>query len=105
MLFELVRAHRRVLHLQQLPVSLFADELAVLLQPGQVGDPLPDLLVGRRDAEPRGLGERGLLLDHLLDDALVDAELLEQSLVDVAAVGGAVRLHLLLVGAPEAGRR
>ena len=49
----------------------------------------------------RGLGQRRLFLDHLLQDPLVDAELLQQPLVDVAAVGAAVGLHLLLVDAPE----
>ena len=47
------------------------------------------------------LGQRRLLLDQLLDDALVDAQLLEQPVVDVAAVGAAVGLHLLLVDAAE----
>ena len=39
-----------------------------------------------RDAETLGLGERGALVDHLLQDLLVDAELLQQLLVHVAAV-------------------
>ena len=50
-----------------------------------------------------GLGERGLLVHHLLEDLLVDAELLQHLLVHVAAVGAAVRLQLRLVGAPELG--
>ena len=53
------------------------------------------------DAEPLGFGERGALVDHLLQDLLLDAELLEQLVVHVAAVRGAVRLQLRLVGPPE----
>ena len=54
-----------------------------------------------RDAEPLGFGERRALVDHLLQDLLLDAELLQQLLVHVAAVGGAVRLQLRLIGAAE----
>ena len=50
-----------------------------------------------------GLGQRRLLLDHLLDDALVDAELFQQPVVDVGAVRLPVLLHLLLVDAAELG--
>ena len=46
-------------------------------------------------------GQRRFLFDHLLHDALVDAELLEQLLVHVAAIGVAIRLHLLLVDPAE----
>ena len=58
-------------------------------------------LVAHRDAEPLGFGERGALVDHLLQDLLLDAELLEQLLAHVAAVRGAVRLQLRLIGAAE----
>ena len=111
LVFELVGAHRRHLHAQDLPVALVADELAVLLEGRERQDALAHFGVARRDPEPRGFGGRGLLLDHLLDDALVDAELLQQLLVDVGAVRLPVGAHLLFVDAPElrdgdlAGRR
>ena len=58
-------------------------------------------LVADLDAEPLGFGERGALVDHLLQDLLLDAELLEQLVAHVAAVRGAVGLQLSLVGAAE----
>ena len=45
---------------------------------GDREDLLRDLLVADRDAEPLGFGERGLLVDHLLQDLLLDAELPQQ---------------------------
>ena len=51
-----------------------------------------------------GLGERGLFLDHLLDDALVDAELPQHFFVETGAVGLPVLLDLLLVDPPESRR-
>ena len=94
---ELGRRHRRPLHAQQLLVALLADELAVLLERRNREDALAHFLVAHRDAEPLGFGERGVLVDHLLQDLLLDAELLQQLLAHVAAVGGAVRLQLRLV--------
>ena len=100
---ELAGIDRRVLHLQQLPVALVADELAVLLERRQREDPRAHFGVARGDAQAPRLGQRRLLFDQLLHDALVDAELLEQALVHAAAVGVAIRLHLLLVDAAEPG--
>ena len=59
--------------------------------------------LGVADREPLALrfGQRRFLFDQLLHDPLVDAELLEQLLVHAAAVGVAIRLHLLLVDAAE----
>ena len=48
-----------------------------------------------------GLGERRFLFNQPLQDPLIDAQLLQQALVHVAAIGVAVRLHLLQVHAPE----
>ena len=59
--------------LQHLPVARLADEMAVLLERRQRLDARRDFLIAGVDAEPLGLGERGFLLDHLLEDALVDA--------------------------------
>ena len=57
------------------------------------------------DAEPFGFGERGALVDHLLQDLLLDAELLEQLVVHLAAVRRAVGLQLSLIDAAEVGAR
>ena len=100
---ELGGVQRRPLHAQQLLIARFADEAAVLLERRHREDALPHFLVADRDAEPLGFGERGVLVDHLLQDLLVDAELLEQLLAHVAAVGRAIRLQLRLVGAAEIG--
>ena len=74
---------------------------AVLLERRHREDPLPHFLVAHRDAEALGFGQRGALVDHLLQDLLVDAELLQQLLAHVAAVRRAVRLQLRLIGAAE----
>ncbi len=101
LVLEVGGTHRRILHLQDLPVARVPDELTVLLERRQRENALANFGVAGADPEPVGLGERRLFLDHLLDDALIDAELLEQPFVDVAAVLLAVRLHLLLVDPPE----
>ncbi len=92
--FELGLRHRRPLAAEQLLVPLLADELAVFLQPRNREDLLRELLVADADALALGLGQRRLLVDHLLQDLLVDAELPQQLVVDVAAVRRLVRLHL-----------
>ena len=66
-------------------------------------DVLAHLRVAHRDAEPLGLGERGLLVNHLLQDLLVDAQLLQQLLVHVRAVRATIHLDLRLIG--RAGNR
>ena len=91
----------RIRHLQQLPVSRVADELTVLLERRKGEDPRAHFLVARRDPETVRLCQRRLFIDQLLQDATIDSHLLEQTIVDVAAVGPAVGLHLLLVDAPE----
>ena len=64
---------------------------------GNREDLLRELLVADADALALGLGERGLLVDHLLQDLLVDAELPQQLLVDAAAVLLLVGLDLVLI--------
>ena len=76
---------------QQLLVALLADEAAVFLQRGNGEDLLRELFVAHADALALGLDQRGLFVDHLLEDLLIDAELPHQLLVDAAAI-------LLLVG-------
>ncbi len=102
LLFEFIGPQRRVLDREHLPIPLFADEPSVFLQGGERGDALPDLLIGRRDPQPRGFRECRLFLEHLLDDALVDPELLQHPFVDIGPVGAPIGLHLLLVDATEA---
>ena len=48
-----------------------------------------------------GFDQRGLLVDHLLQDLLIDAELPQQLVVEAAAVRGPVRLHLRVVALLE----
>src|SRR5262249_37158355 len=52
-------------------------------------------------AETIGFGQRGALVDHLLQDLLIDPELLQQPFIHVAAVRGAVRLQLRLIRSTE----
>ncbi len=85
-LLELRLRHRRALAAEQLLVARLADEPAVLLQAGNREDLLRQLLVADADALALRLGQRRLLVDHLLQDLLLDAELPQQLLVDVAAV-------------------
>ncbi len=101
--FELTGIDRRVLHLEQLAIALVADEVPVLLEGRQRENARAHLGVARGDALAPRFGERRLFLDELLHDPLIDAELLEQALVHAAAVGVAIRLHLLLVDAAETG--
>ena len=86
---------------EQLLVALLADETAVFLQRGNREDLLRELFVADADALALGLGQRGLLVDHLLEDLLIDAELPQQLLVDAAAVLLLVRLDLALVASLE----
>ena len=58
---------------------------AVLLEAGIAKMRCAHFLVADRDAEALGLGERGALVDHLLEDLLLDAELLQQLLVRCCA--------------------
>ena len=101
LLLEFIGAQRRIGHLQHLPVARVADEVAVLLEVGKRQNAFAHFLVARADAETFGLGQRGLFLDHLLDDSLVDSELLQQLFVHVAAELAAILLHLLQIRAPE----
>ena len=101
---ELALGHRRVLAPQQLLVALLADEPAVFLQPGNREDLLRQLLVADADALALGFGQRGLLVDHLLQDLLVDAELPQQLLVDAAAELLLVGLDLRLIAPLEVAR-
>ena len=101
--FELTGIDRRVLHLQQLAIALVADEVSVLLERRQRENARAHFSVARGDALAPRFGQRRLFFDELLNDPLIDAELLEQALVHAAAVGVAIRLHLLLVDAAEAG--
>jgi len=100
---ELRGDQRRPLHAQQLLIPRFADEAAVLLERRHREDPLPHFLVAHLDPDPFGFGERGALVDHLLQNLLLDAELLQQLIAHVVAVGRAVGLQLSLIGAPEIG--
>ena len=105
-LLEVDLGHRRALLAEQLLVTRLADEAAVFLQPRNREDLLRELLVADADALALGLGQRRLLVDHLLQDLLVDAELAQQLLVDVAAVRRLVRLHLREIATLElAGRQ
>ncbi len=99
--FEIGRRERRVLHLQDLPITIFADERSVLLERRDGEDARPQLSVAHVDLQARGLGERRALVDHLLENLLIDAELLQQRFVHVAAVRRAVRLQLRLIRAAE----
>ncbi len=102
---EIARRHRRPLESQQLLIPLLADERAVLLKRWNRENPMPHLRVIDGDAEPARLCERGAFVHHLLEDLLLHAELLEQLLAHLAAVGGAIRLELRLIGPPEFVRR
>src|SRR5262249_7190309 len=62
---------------------------------------LPDLLVGDTNLQSIGLGERGALVDELLQDLRFDAKLLEQLVVHLGSVSRPVRLKLRLVNAAE----
>ena len=78
-------------------VPLLADEASVFLQRRNREDLLCELLVAHADSLALGLGKRGLLVDHLLEDLLIDSQLPKQLLVDVAAILLLVGLNLTLV--------
>ena len=103
-LLELGLGHRRVLRLQQLLVARFADELSVLLQPGDREDLPRQLLVADREAVTIRLDERHLLVDHLRENLLVDPELAQQLAVQAAAELRGVVLHLLDIALLELAR-
>ncbi len=98
---ELRRRHRRVLHLQQRAIALLADEPAVLLEAGQRQDALANFDVADADALLARFGHHGFFVDQLLQDLAIDAELLQQRVVQLAAVGVAIRGHLRVVAARE----
>ena len=101
LLLELRGRHRRILELQDLPVALLADELAVLLEAGQREDALANLDVADRDALLARLGDHGFFVNELLQDLPIDAELLEQLVVHLPAVGVAIGLDLRVVAPRE----
>ena len=98
---EVGRRHRRTLHRQQLPITVFADERAVFLERGNREDALPHFVVADRDVEAFRFGERRPLVDHLLQDLLLDAELPQQLVAHVGAVCRTVGLDLRLIGPLE----
>ena len=99
--FEVARIDRRVLHAQDLGVAGVPDELTVFLEGRDGENPGANLGVACRQPLALRFGQRRFLFDQLLHDALVDAELLEQLLVHAAAIGVAIRLHLLLIDPAE----
>ena len=101
LLLELARSDRRILHLQQLPIAIVADELTVLLERWQRQNPCSHFGVGRRNPLAARFGECSLFFDQLLNYALIDPELAEQAIVHVAAIGVPVGLYLLLIDAAK----
>ena len=102
---ELAGRHRRVLALEQLLIARLADELSVLLQPGDRENLLRELVVGDANAVALGFDERHLLFDHLREDLLIDAELPQERAVDAAAELIAIRLNLRDVALLEFAQR
>ena len=95
---EVGRRQRRALHLEQGPVAVFANELAVFLERGEVQDLGADFGVADAQAEAIGLGEHGLLVDQLPQHLLVDAELFQHLIRNIAALAAehlhaAIELH------------
>ena len=104
-LLEIARRHRRRLLLEEGAIALLADELSVLLQPGDGDNLRPHLGVAHGDAGALRLRQFSLLLNHLLQDLLGHLHLLQNVVGQIPAIRRTVGLHLSHVPAPEVGHR